>query len=79
MAANKVVTDAATANAQMDNAALNPTGTANRQVYHITLVAQGVSIDPDNIYDALDAQYATVAGEKNYLSRNCWIFNIGPA
>jgi hypothetical protein len=79
MAANKVVLPAATTNTQMDNTALNPTGTANRQVYHITIVAQGVSIDPDNIYDMLDAQYATIAGEKNTMSRNTWIFNVGPA
>lgn len=79
MAANKVPLSASSTNTQMDNATLNPTGTANRQTYHITLVAEGVSINPDDIYDMLDAQYATVAGEKTTMTRNCWIFNIGPA
>ena len=79
MAVNKVPLSASDTNTQMDNAALNPTGTAQRQIFHITLVADNVDIDPDDIYDMLDAQYATIAGEKNSMSRGTWIFNVGPA
>lgn len=70
------VLDATTTNTQLDDDALNPTGTSNRQVVHVTLVFDGVSFVPDNLYDALDAQYGTVSYEKNTASRGCYIFNI---
>ena len=80
--ANTVVRSAANTTADMDNAALNPDVNAvagGRKIVHITLVAEGVDINPDNIYDMLDTQFAVVAGEKDLMARGCWIFNIGPA
>jgi hypothetical protein len=77
--ANKVVTPAATVNTQIDNNGLNPASTQNRGVAHITLQYEGVTLTPDDIYDMLDTQYAVVASPKSTMSRNTWIFNIGPA
>lgn len=59
------------------SAAVNAAG--NRKIVHITLVADGVTVTPEGIYTALDTQYAVVQGEKDMMSRNCYIFNIGPA
>lgn len=82
--ANTVVKSAANTNTQMDNNDLNPTvtsaaGTGNRKIVHITLVCENVDVTPDDIYDALDTEFAVVAGEKDTFSRGTWIFNIGPA
>jgi hypothetical protein len=79
--ANTVVTSAANTNTAMDDGTLNPDQTANRSIVHITLVCEGVTLSPDDIYDALDAEFAVVAGEKDSgaYSRGTWIFNIGPA
>lgn len=80
MAANKVPLAAAATNTQMDDTVLNPVSTGtSRRIYHITLVTEGIALDPQDVYDALDAEWAVVAGEKNYMSRGTWIFNIGPA
>lgn len=86
MTPNTVPKSAAATNTQIDNDTLNPdvvaTGqgnTRNRKIVHITLVCEGVTVTPDAIYDALDAQFAVVAGEKDTYSRGTWIFNIGPA
>lgn len=86
MAANPVPKAASATNTQIDESTLNPdqtasasTGVRARQVVHCTLVFEGVSFVPDNLYDALDAQYATVAYEKDTAARGCYIFNIGPA
>lgn len=72
----KVPTSAATTNTQVDNDALNPTRTSLRKIVHVTLVFDGVSFVPDNLFDALDAQYGTVAYEKDLASRDTYIFNI---
>jgi hypothetical protein len=84
--ANKTVTDASATNTQMDNATRNPnvvatagTGSENKKIVHITLEVRGVTLDPDNIYDMLDSQFAVVQSPKSSLARNCWIFEIGPA
>lgn len=67
---------AAQTNTAIDNDTLNPTQTNNRAVVHVTLVFEGVSFNPDNLYDALDAQYGTVSYEKDQASRGTYIFNI---
>ena len=77
-----VVKPAAATNTQIDESTLNPDQTAGagtghtRQVVHCTLVFENVSFVPDNLYDALDAQYGTVAYEKDTVARGCYIFNI---
>jgi len=71
------VLSASTTNAQIDDDNLNRTRTNNRQVVHVALVFDGVNFVPDDLYDALDAQYGTVAYEKNVASRATYIFNIG--
>lgn len=84
--ANGVVKAAAATNTQMDNADLNPdvaapaaTGIKNRRIVHVTLVVENMTLSPDDIYDALDTEFAVVAGEKEMMTRGTWIFNIGPA
>lgn len=87
MAVNPVVTSAATTNTQMDNASLNPDAlmapanvARDKRIVHITLEIEGnVSVTPDDIYDALDAEFAVVASPKSTMARGCWIFNIGPS
>lgn len=85
--ANTVPLSASDTNTQMDNGTLNPDVDAdpltgvnrNAQIVHITLVCQNVTVTPDDVYDALDTEFAVVAGEKTTMSRGTWIFNIGPA
>ncbi len=86
--ANPVVKSAADTNTEMDSALVNPEignesgggpGVGNRIIYHVTLVADGVAITADDIYDMLDAEFAVVASEKGTNARNTYIFNIGPA
>jgi hypothetical protein len=60
----------------VDNNALNPDVNSLRQTVHVTLQFDGVAFVPDNLYDALDAQYPTVASDKSTMSRGCYIFNI---
>lgn len=62
--------------AQVDDNARNPNQTQDRAVVHVTLVFDGVTFVPDNLYDALDAQYGTVAYEKDAAGRGTFIFNI---
>jgi len=62
--------------AQIDNDALNPPRSSNRQVVHVTLQFEGVTFNPDTLYDALNSAYGTVTGGKNVQSRDTHIFII---
>lgn len=78
--ANPILSAAAT-NTQVDDDNLNPTqavssGANGRHVVHVTLVFDGVDFIPNDLYDALDAEYGTVAYEKDVATRGTYIFNI---
>jgi hypothetical protein len=61
----------------LDNNVQNPPITnLQRRVVHVSLVFDGIDFDPDDIYDALDAEYPVVAYEKNQAARGCFIFNL---
>jgi hypothetical protein len=73
------VLGASATNTQIDDDTQNPTdavSTTGRRVVHVTLVFDGVDFNPDALYDALDAGYATVGYEKNVAARGTYIFNI---
>lgn len=91
MAANtRKVKTSAEVNTQMDDDNMNPTvkgtpagtaagGPGNRKVIHITLIADGVDVSGNDIFDMVDAQFATVQGEKDTHTRGTYIFQVGPA
>lgn len=72
-----VVKTASETNTMLDDDVQNPPITnLQRRVVHVTLVFDGVSFDPDALFDALNAGYGTVAYEKNQAARGTFIFNI---
>jgi hypothetical protein len=74
----KVLTASQT-NTQIDDDVRNPSvnpGAQGRHVVHCTLVFEGVEFIPNDLYDALDAEYATVAYEHDAVARGCYVFNI---
>ena len=70
----------AASNAELDDSQLNPDITNNDSIVHLTLKFEGVSVNPDNIYDMVDAQYGTVYSEKGAggNTTGCYIFKITP-
>ncbi len=75
MAIDTVQTATAT-NSDVDDGVLNPDSTApGRTTVFVTLEFHDVNFVPDNLYDALDAQYGTVAGNK-VQARNHYHFVI---
>lgn len=78
MAVTNTVQTASATNTQIDDSVLNPTvtNTTGRQVVHVTLVFDGVDFIPDDVFDALNAEYGTVATDKNVNARGCYIFTI---
>ncbi len=63
--ATDTVKTATEANTDIDADDLNPTQTQpNRINVYVTLEFVGVNYDPNALYDALDAQYGTVATNK---------------
>lgn len=74
-----VVKTASETNTMVDNDVQNPTVTnLQRTVVHCTLVFDGLDFNPNDLYDALDAEYDVVAYEKNQAARGCFVFNISP-
>lgn len=71
----------AASNTAIDADGLNPTPTGKRRMVFCTLIVDNTSVTPDAVYDALDAQFPVVKADKdaNSLTRDNWIFNIGPA
>lgn len=75
------VSDATATNAAVDSDAKNPAiapGTNDRTVCHITLVFQGITYTPNDIYDMVDAQYGTVTSPKSPegQAHGTFIFNV---
>lgn len=76
MAQIETVKTATATNTDVDDGVLNPDSTApNRTTVFVTLEFVGVNFVPDNLFDALDAQYGTVATNK-VPARNSYHFVI---
>lgn len=69
---------AASTKTQCENATENPTSTAKRQIVHVTLIFDGVSYVPKEIYEALDTKFGTVKAENDSVNRGNFVFNIAP-
>ena len=76
MAVINTPVSAAATNTEID-ANQTVTNTVGRHVVHVTLIFEDVDFVPDDIYDALDTEYGTVAYAKNTCGdRGTYIFNI---
>jgi hypothetical protein len=77
MAQIESVKTATQANADMDDGVLNPDISNARAVVHITLISdQGTTVlNPDNIFDMVDAQFGTVTTDK-VNARGAYIFRV---
>ena len=68
---------AAQTEAQLDDTSRNPTQTAGHPVnVHVDLKFVGVAFDPSDLYDALNAQWGTVASDKDTMQRGTYQFTI---
>jgi len=67
---------AAATNTAVDDNVKNPDQNQSRTIVHATLIFDGVTFVPDNLYDALDLQYGTVSTEKDDMARGTYIFKI---
>lgn len=76
MANIETVSSATAINAVVDNNTLNPASTHKNAIVHITLKFRDVTFTPDDLYDALDAQWPVVASSKTSLSHNHFDFTI---
>ena len=76
MAAINTPVSAAATNTEID-ANTTVVNTNGRHIVHVTLVFDGVDFVPDDLYDALDTEYGTVAYGKNTCGdRGTYVFNI---
>ena len=75
MAAINTPVSASATNTEID---ANQTVANNgRHIVHATLIFDGVDFVPDDLYDALDTEYGTVAYDKDTCGdRGTYIFNI---
>ena len=71
------VTGATATNTEMDDDNVNPaSNVANDFIVHCTLKFRGVEFIPNDLYDALDAEWGTVSSDKGTQARNCFEFVI---
>ena len=78
MANIETVLSATETETAMDNTTLNPTvvNTSGRVKVSVELTFVDMDFDPSDLYDALDAEYVTVATDDASPSRNAYTFVI---